>query len=95
LLLIPFEISKSDVSRVKVITPLLIIRRVATRNALTSATVVSGTPTANGMTFRTRTAGKTATNGSTLPVDFPLGSMDNKYKNQSYEETTVDLLAKV
>jgi len=47
------------------------------------------------MTFRSRTAGQTTTAGSTLPADYPLSSIDNKYGGRSYDETTIDLPAKV
>jgi len=77
-------------AEVQVIAPLLIIRRVATQNALTSTTVVSGALSSDGMTFRSRSARQTTTAGSTLPVDFPLNSMDNKYGDRGYEEKSVD-----
>lgn len=77
-----FHMSRSDVGCFKVIAPLLIIRRVATQNELTSTTAVSSAPTSSGgMTFRSRTVDQTAT------ADFPLNSMDKKYGNRSYEET--------
>jgi hypothetical protein len=89
--ILPVGRSQSDPGRSKVIAPLLTIRRVATRNALTNTTITSGAPTSSGMTFRIGAAGQTAATGSTLQVDYLLNSMDGKYRNRIYGETTIDL----